>query len=83
MHRTERVARERPSFSRDGDDLMTFVDAGAMPWVRVANRFPCGDAAIDYVQPDGGYCLTAAGINRTVAGGGMTRPSKSPRPASS
>lgn len=64
------VARERLSFSRDGNDLLIKIDNGATPAVRVTNHFLGGDAAIDYVQPDGGSMLTAAQINQIVAGGG-------------
>lgn len=64
------ITRERLSFSRDGDDLLIFVDAGSAPSVRVLNHFLGGDSAIDYVQPDGGFYLTATEINQIVAGGG-------------
>ncbi|PZQ34320.1 MAG: HlyJ hemolysin-like protein [Stenotrophomonas acidaminiphila] len=64
------VARERLSFSRDGDDLLIFIDAATAPSVRVLNHFLGGDAAIDYVQPDGGFYLTTTEINQIVAGGG-------------
>lgn len=66
---TNGITRERLSFSRDGDDLLIFVDAAATPSVRVLNHFLGGDAAIDYVQPDGGYYLTTTEINQIVAGG--------------
>ncbi|MDO5609336.1 MAG: calcium-binding protein, partial [Pseudomonadota bacterium] len=64
------VTRERLSFSRDGNDLLIKIDASATPAVRVTNHFLGGDYAIDYVQPDGGYMLSAAQINQLVAGGG-------------
>ncbi|WP_326937897.1 calcium-binding protein [Frateuria sp. Soil773] len=63
------ITRERLSFGRDGDDLLIFVDAATTPAVRVANHFLGGNAAIDYVQPDGGNYLTTAQINQIVAGG--------------
>ncbi|MBN6150275.1 hypothetical protein JR065_07985 [Xanthomonas sp. AmX2] len=66
---TSGVTRERLRFGRDGDDLLIFVDASTTPSVRVLNHFLGGDAAIDYVQPDGGYYLTTAEINQIVAGG--------------
>gem|GEM_PF-250245 len=66
---TNGITRERLSFSRDGDDLLIFVDASSTPSVRVLNHFLGGDAAIDYVQPDGGYYLTTTEINQIVAGG--------------
>lgn len=64
------VTRERISFSRDGNDLLITLDNAATPSVRVTNHFLGGDAAIDYVQPDGGAYLTTAQINQIVAGGG-------------
>ena len=64
------ITRERLTFSRDGDDLLIFVDAGTTPAVRALNHFLGGDAAIDYVQPDGGFYLTTTEINQIVAGGG-------------
>lgn len=63
------ITRERLSFGRDGDDLLIFVDAATVPSVRVANHFLGGNAAIDYVQPDGGNYLTTTQINQIVAGG--------------
>jgi Ca2+-binding RTX toxin-like protein len=66
---TNGITRERLSFGRDGDDLLIFVDAGAVPSVRVLNHFLGGNAAIDYVQPDGGFYLTTSEINQIVAGG--------------
>jgi Ca2+-binding RTX toxin-like protein len=66
---TNGITRERLTFGRDGDDLLIFVDAASTPSVRVIQHFLGGDAAIDYVQPDGGYYLTTAEINQIVAGG--------------
>ncbi|HET8899978.1 MAG TPA: calcium-binding protein, partial [Rhodanobacteraceae bacterium] len=63
------VDRDRLSFGRDGDDLLIFVDGATAASVRVTNHFLGGDAAIDYVQPDGGNYLTTAQINQIVAGG--------------
>ncbi|THD06186.1 hypothetical protein B1991_14215 [Rhodanobacter lindaniclasticus] len=68
---TNGVDRDRLSFTRDGDDLLISVDAATTPSVRVTNHFLGGDAAIDYVQPDGGFMLTTAQINQIVAGGGQ------------
>ncbi|MDI9238641.1 calcium-binding protein [Lysobacter sp. LF1] len=67
---TDGITRERLSFARDGNDLLISVDNAATPAVRVTNHFLGGDAAIDYVQPDGGFYLTTAEINQIVAGGG-------------
>ena len=67
---TDGIVRDRLSFARDGNDLLISVDNAATPSVRVVNHFLGGDAAIDYVQPDGGSYLTTAQINQIVAGGG-------------
>jgi Ca2+-binding RTX toxin-like protein len=67
---TDGVTRDRLTFARVGDDLLIFVDGGLLPSVRVTNHFLGGDAAIDYVQPDGGFMLTTAQINQIVAGNG-------------
>lgn len=61
------ITRDDLSFARDGDDLLIFVGDAADPAVRVTNHFLGGDAAIDYVQPDGGYYLTTQEINQIVA----------------
>jgi len=66
---TNGIIRERLSFSRDGDDLLISIDASTTPAVRVLNHFLGGDAAIDYVQPDGGFYLPTSEINQIVAGG--------------
>lgn len=66
---TNGITRESLSFGRDGDDLLIFVDGSSTPAVRVLNHFLGGNAAIEYVQPDGGYYLTTAEINQIVAGG--------------
>jgi len=66
---TNGITRESLSFGRDGDDLLIFVDGDSTPALRVLNHFLGGNAAIDYVQPDGGYYLTTAEINQIVAGG--------------
>lgn len=63
------VTRERLSFARDGNDLLITIDGGATPAVRVTNHFLGGDAAIDYVAPEGGTTLTTAQINQLVSGG--------------
>ena len=67
---TDGITAENLSFTRDGNDLLISVDNAVTPAVRVVNHFLGGDAAIDYVQPDGGFYLTTAQINQLVAGGG-------------
>ncbi len=66
---TNGITRERLSFSRDGDDLLISIDASSTPAIRVLNHFLGGNAAIDYVQPDGGFYLPTSEINQIVAGG--------------
>ncbi|MBD8525817.1 calcium-binding protein [Pseudoxanthomonas sp. CAU 1598] len=63
------VARDRLSFSRDGDDLLISIDGNEVPALRVLNHFLGGEHAIDFVQPAGGNYLTTADINALVAGG--------------
>jgi len=67
---TDGIDASRLSFTRDGDDLLIFVDAAATPAVWVVNHFLGGDATIAYVQPDGGNMLTAAQIGQLVTSGG-------------
>lgn len=66
------VAQDRLSFTRDGDDLVILVDDDATQSVRVLNHFLGGDAAIDYVQPNGGYMLDTQQINDIVASSGTS-----------
>ncbi|WP_267191151.1 putative Ig domain-containing protein [Xanthomonas dyei] len=66
---TDGVTRARLSFARDGNDLLVRIDNVATPAARVKDHFLGGDAAIDYVQSDGGTSLTAAQINQLVSGG--------------
>ncbi|KQQ78782.1 hypothetical protein ASF73_04535 [Xanthomonas sp. Leaf131] len=66
---TDGVTRARLSFAREGNDLLVRIDNVATPAARVKDHFLGGDAAIDYVQPDGGTSLTAAQINQLVSGG--------------
>lgn len=66
----EGVTAAQLVFTRDGDDLLIAVTGQTTPAIRVQNHFLGGDAAIDYVQPDGGFYLTTAQINQIVAGGG-------------
>lgn len=60
----------RLSFSRDDDDLLITVDEDPESTVRVTGHFTGGDAAIDYVQPDGGSLLDTTAINALVGDGG-------------
>lgn len=66
---TSGLTRARLSFLREGNDLLILVDGAFPPVARVSNHFLGGDAAIDFVQADGGTVLTAAQINQLVASG--------------
>lgn len=66
---TSGLTRARLSFLREGNDLLILVDGAFPPVARVNNHFLGGDAAIDFVQADGGTVLTAAQINQLVASG--------------
>lgn len=65
------VSQDRLSFTRDGNDLLILVDGDAQQSVRVLDHFLGGDKAISYVQPDGGYMLSAARIAHMVAANGV------------
>lgn len=65
------IDEERLTFTRDGDDLLILVDGDAEQSVRVLGHFLGGDKAISYVQPDGGFTLTAARIAQIVADGNV------------
>ncbi|WP_323601807.1 calcium-binding protein, partial [Rheinheimera pleomorphica] len=67
---TNGIDASRLSFSQDGDDLLILVDGDETQSVRVLNHFLGGDAAISYVQPSGGYMLTAEQIATAIAAGG-------------
>lgn len=67
---TNGIDASRLSFSQDGDDLLILVDGDETQSVRVLNHFLGGDAAISYVQPSGGYMLTATQIAAAIAAGG-------------
>ncbi len=71
----------RLSFSRDGDDLLILVDNNSTQSVRVLNHFQGGDAAISYVQPSGGYMLTAEHIAGLVDAANETDPAEPTDPA--
>lgn len=63
------IDASRLDFTRDGDDLLITLDADPASTVRVTNHFLGGEAAIDFVQPDGGPVLDTAAINALVDGG--------------
>lgn len=65
------IGADRLGFSRDGDDLLIVVDGDAAQSVRVTGHFLGGDQAISYVQPSGGYLLTAQRIGHMVAAQGV------------
>ncbi|MQM38232.1 hypothetical protein KBTX_02242 [wastewater metagenome] len=66
------VGADRLNFIRDGDDLLITVDADSTQSVRVLDHFLGGDAAIDYVQPNGGAMLDTRHIADIVAAKGVT-----------
>ena len=65
------IDQDRLTFERDGDDLLILVDGDAEQSVRVQDHFLGGDKAISYVQPDGGFMLTATRIAHMVAANGV------------
>lgn len=68
---TDDIALDRLSFSRVGDDLLILVDGDNTQSVRVLGHFLGGDKAIAYVQPAGGYLLSAERIGHIVAAQGV------------
>lgn len=65
------IGQDRLTFGRDGDDLLILVDGDTAQSVRVLDHFLGGDKAISYVQPSGGYLLTAERIGHIVAAQGV------------
>ena len=65
------ITQDRLSFRRDSDDLLILVDGDAQQSVRVLGHFLGGDKAISYVQPEGGFMLTAARIGHMAAANGV------------
>ncbi|TRO35078.1 HlyJ hemolysin-like protein [Pseudomonas sp. ALS1131] len=68
---TNGIGQDRLTFGRDGDDLLILVDGDTAQSVRVLDHFLGGDKAISYVQPSGGYLLTAERIGHIVAAQGV------------
>ena len=68
---TSGIDQDRLTFGRDGDDLLILVDGDTAQSVRVLDHFLGGDKAISYVQPSGGYLLTAERIGHIVAAQGV------------
>ncbi len=68
---TNGIGQDRLTFGRDGDDLLILVDGDTSQSVRVLDHFLGGDKAISYVQPSGGYLLTAERIGHIVAAQGV------------
>jgi Ca2+-binding RTX toxin-like protein len=54
------IARDRLSFSRDGDDLMALIDGDSDQSVRVLNHFLGGDASIDRIRMNSGSVIEAS-----------------------
>ncbi|MEQ9726991.1 calcium-binding protein [Pseudomonas sp. WHRI 8822A] len=65
------IDEARLTFKRDGNDLLILVDKDAAQSVRVLGHFLGGDKAISYVQPDGGFMISAARIGQIIAAGSV------------
>ena len=60
------IKRERLSFRKDGQDLLILVDQDQQQSVRVKDHFLGGDKALCFVQPDGGYRISAETIAQLI-----------------
>ena len=60
------IKRERLSFRKDGQDLLILVDQDQQQSVRVKDHFLGGDKALRFVQPDGGYRISAETIAQLI-----------------
>ena len=60
------IKRERLSFRKDGQDLLILVDKDQQQSVRVKDHFLGGDKALCFVQPDGGYRISAETIAQLI-----------------
>lgn len=65
------IDEARLTFKRDGNDLLILVDKDAAQSVRVLGHFLGGDKAISYVQPDGGFTISATRIGQIIAAGSV------------
>ncbi|WP_081729217.1 calcium-binding protein [Pseudomonas sp. URMO17WK12:I4] len=65
------IDEARLTFKRDGNDLLILVDKDAAQSVRVLGHFLGGDKAISYVQPDGGFMISATRIGQIIAAGSV------------
>ncbi|OLU36004.1 hypothetical protein BVH06_00630 [Pseudomonas sp. PA27(2017)] len=65
------IDEARLTFKRDGNDLLILVDKDASQSVRVLGHFLGGDKAISYVQPDGGFMISATRIGQIIAAGSV------------
>lgn len=64
---TSGITSARLSYSRDGNDLVILVDKNATTGIRVKDHFINSSKAISYVQPDGGYSISATQIAQIIA----------------
>ena len=60
------IKRERLSFRKEGQDLLILVDKDQQQSVRVKDHFLGGDKALRFVQPDGGYRISAETIAQLI-----------------
>ena len=60
------ITESRLTFTKDGNDLVVFVDKKADQSVRVVDHFLGGEKAISSVQPNGGYNISSSRINQLV-----------------
>ena len=60
------IKRERLSFRKEGQDLLILVDKDQQQSVRVKGHFLGGDKALRFVQPDGGYRISAETIAQII-----------------
>ncbi|MCU7852199.1 MAG: hypothetical protein KZQ80_08290 [Candidatus Thiodiazotropha sp. (ex Monitilora ramsayi)] len=57
------VTSDRLTFHQDVNDLVILVDGDNQQQVRVLEHFTDAEHAIGYVQPNGGYAITASAID--------------------
>ena len=63
---TNGIDAGRLAFQREGDDLLVLVDGDAGQSVRVIDHFLGGEKQLRYVQPDGGYLISAQTIANRI-----------------
>lgn len=61
------ITADRLSYQKDGNDLIVLVDKNPLSGVRIKDQFSNPDKSISFIQPDGGYLLTATKIAQIIA----------------